>query len=177
MNRFSKILWTITSYAPLMLVCGIALLIDSLTTKQITSHIWIGCIALVMGVICIPICAKIISSAKIKLPKSRLQVMSAAPGDTSSLSSVIAYLLPVVTLSIADVNIWVLGAMIVIIIIMLLWTKAIFVNPIVYFLGYRYYSIQAESGMTYTLLSNQKRFNPKEVGAVIELFDEIYMEV
>ena len=67
--------------------------------------------------------------------------------------------------------------MIVIIIIMLLWTKAIFVNPIVYFLGYRYYSIQAESGMTYTLLSNQKRFNPKEVGAVIELFDEIYMEV
>lgn len=39
MGKILKILWTIISYAPLVLVCGIAVLIDSLTTKQIIIHI------------------------------------------------------------------------------------------------------------------------------------------
>lgn len=177
MSKTIKILWTIISYAPLMLVCGIALIIDSLTTKQITEYVWIGCVILAIGVICIPLCKCLLTLAKTKLAKSKLSISSAAPGDTNSLSSMIAYLLPVVTLSIADVNLWVLLAMVVIIILMLLWSKAIFTNPLVYLFGYRYYEVQAQSGMTYTLLSKQRRFNPKAVETVIELFDEIYMEV
>lgn len=33
MSKLIKILWTVISYAPLMLVCGIAIFIDSLTTN------------------------------------------------------------------------------------------------------------------------------------------------
>lgn len=177
MSKLIKILWTVISYAPLMLVCGIALFIDSLTAKQVTGKIWIGCLVFGIGLLCVLACCWLLAFAKKHLSKSMLSVVSASPGDTNSLSSMIAYLLPVVTLSITDVNLWVLCAMIVLIILMLLWTKAIFINPIVYFWGYRYYEVQVSSGMSYTLLSRKKRFNPKEVGAVIELFDEIYLEV
>lgn len=177
MSKPIKILWTVISYAPLMLVCGIAVFIDSLTTKQVTEKVWVGCLVFGIGIICIFVCRVLLAFAKKHLPQRKLSVISASPGDTNSLSSMIAYLLPVVTLSITDVNLWVLCAMIALIILMLLWTKAIFVNPIVYFWGYRYYDIQVSSGMSYILLSRKKRFNPKEVGAVIELFDEIYMEV
>ena len=177
MSKLIKILWTVISYAPLMLVCGIALFIDSLTAKQVTGKIWIGCLVFGIGLLCVLACCWLLAFAKKHLSKSMLSVVSATPGDTNSLSSMIAYLLPVVTLSITDVNLWVLCAMIVLIILMLLWTKAIFINPIVYFWGYRYYEVQVSSGMYYTLLSRKKRFNPKEVGAVIELFDEIYLEV
>lgn len=177
MNKLQKILWTIFSYAPLILVCGVAVLIDSLTIKQITEQIWIGIVTIVFGLACIPFCYGLLVLAQRKLPKAKLAVNTASPRDTSSLSSMIAYLLPLVTLSIADVNLWALCAMVVLIVIMLLWTKAIFVNPIVYLFGYRYYAIQVPSGMSYTLLSKQKRFNPKSVGVVIELFDEIYLEV
>ncbi len=177
MGKILKILWTIISYAPLVLVCGIAVLIDSLTTKQITEHVWIGIVSIVWGLTCFPICYALLAFARKRLPRTKLTVDTASPGDSSSLSSMIAYLLPIVTLSIADINIWALGAMVTLIVLMLLWTKAIFVNPLVYLFGYRYYSIQVESGMSYTLLSKQKRFNPKGVGAVIELFDEIYLEV
>lgn len=177
MSKLVKIFWTITSYAPLLFVCGIALFIDSLTSKQITDHVWIGCVVLGVGLLCIPFCLVIIILAKKNITQSKLKICSAAPGDNNSLSSMIAYLLPVVTLSIAEVNIWVLLAMVVIIVLMLLWTKAIFVNPLLYFFGYRYFEIQAESGMTYTLLSKQKRFNPKQEKTVIEIFDEIYLEV
>ncbi|MCX4384213.1 MAG: hypothetical protein OSJ39_00265 [Clostridia bacterium] len=177
MSKFVKIIWTVTSYAPLMLVCGIALFVDSLTIKQITGDLWIGCVVFAIGVVCIPICFGLLALAKKSLPKSKLVINATSPGDTNSLSSMIAYLLPVVTLSITDINLWVLCAMIFIIILMLLWTKAIFVNPLVYLFGYRYYDIQASSGMSYTLLSRQKRFNPKAVEMVIELFDEMYLEV
>ena len=177
MSKLVKIFWTITSYAPLLFVCGIALFIDSLTSKQTTDQVWIGCTILGIGLLCIPICLGIVKLAQKNIAQSKLKVCSAASGDNNSLTSMIAYLFPVVTLSIADVNIWVLLAMVVIIVLMMLWTKAIFVNPLLYFFGYRYFEIQAESGMTYTLLSKQKRFNPKQEIKVIEIFDEIYMEV
>lgn len=177
MSKLVKLIWTITSYAPLMLVCGIAVFIDSLTSKQVTNQVWIGCVIFAVGFICIPLCGGLCAFAIKHLPKSKLSIQAASPGDTNSLSSMIAYLLPVVTLSMSDVNLWVLCAMVAIIILMLLWTKAVFVNPLVYLFKYRYYEIQLPSGMTYTLISKQKRFNPQGVGAVIELFDEIYLEV
>lgn len=177
MSKLVKLIWTVTSYAPLMLVCGIALFIDSLTSKQVTNQLWIGCVVFAVGLICIPLCGGLCGFAIKHLPQSRLSIQLASPGDTNSLSSMIAYLLPVVTLSISDVNLWFLCAMLVIIIFMLLWTKAVFINPLVYLFKYRYYEIQVLSGMTYTLISKQKRFNPQGVGAVIELFDEIYLEV
>lgn len=134
MSKIIKIFWTVISYAPLMLVCGIALFIDSLTTKQITGQVWIGCVIVGVGVACIPLCYGLLALAKKALPRTELTVEIASPGDTSSLSSMIAYLLPIVTLSIADVNLWVLCAMVALIVLMLLWTKAIFVNSLVYFL-------------------------------------------
>ena len=88
-----------------------------------------------------------------------------------------AYLLPMITLSLDSVNIWLSIALIVIIIFMVIWTRAVFHNPIVYLLKYRYYTVQAQSGMSYTLITNQRRFNPLEEKTVIELFDEIYLEV
>lgn len=43
MSKLVKLIWTVISYAPLMLVCGIAVFIDSLTSKQVTNQVWIGC--------------------------------------------------------------------------------------------------------------------------------------
>lgn len=56
MSKLIKILWTVISYAPLMLVCGIALFIDSLTTKQVTGKIWIGCLVFGIGLLCVLAC-------------------------------------------------------------------------------------------------------------------------
>ena len=109
MSKLIKILWTVISYAPLMLVCGIAIFIDSLTTKQVTEKVWVGCLVFGFGLICIFACRALLAFAKKHLSKSKLSVVSASPGDTNSLSSMIAYLLPVVTLSITDVNLWVLS--------------------------------------------------------------------
>jgi len=177
MSKWMKIIWTLISYAPLYFVAGIALLIDSLTIKQIANQIFYGIGLIIFAILCVPICFFILYKVKKKVSPTKLFVELAESGDGNALSSMIAYLFPLVTLTIADINIWIFWALVIVIILMLLWSKAIFTNPLVYFGQYRYYKVQASSGVTYTLLSKQRRFDPKKVKNVIELFDEIYLEV
>lgn len=177
MSKFMKIIWTFISYAPLYFVAGISLLLDSLTTGQITNQIYYGIGLMVLSIICVPCCFLILHYVKKKVPPTKLFVETAESGDENTLSSMIAYLFPLVTLTIAEINVWIFGALVIVIVLMLLWTKAVFTNPLVYFGHYRYYKVQANSGMTYLILSKQRRFNPKKIGDVIELFDEIYLEV
>lgn len=177
MSKLMKLIWTVISYAPLYFSAGIALLIDSLTNKQISESVYYGLGLIILSLSCIPVCFIILDKAKKAISTTELKVNTAESGDANALSSMIAYLFPLVTLTVAEINVWIFWALIVVIVLMLLWTKAIFINPLVYFGQYRYYKVQADSGVTYTLLSKQRRFNPKNVKKVIELFEEIYLEV
>lgn len=177
MSNFAKLLWTIVSYAPLYFVMGIMTIIDSVTVQQITTFWWIGLILLIITIISLLVFFFILKYARKNISTERMNIVSASSGDNSTMSSMIAYLLPLVTTTFGDINIWALVALIVVIMLMLLMTRAVFLNPLVYLFGYRYYNIQVQSGMSYVLLSKEKRFNPKEEKKVIELFIGIYMEV
>lgn len=177
MSNIVKIIWTFISYAPLYCVLGITIIIDSQTKQQLTNMWWIGLILIIIAIFCCGICGLLLKFSKKKLGKTKIYVVGASSDDSGTMSSMIAYLLPLVTMTFAEINVWILVALIVVIVLMLLWTKAILVNPLVYIFKYRYYSVQTNSGMTYTLLSKQKRFDPKKVDQVIELFNGIYMEV
>lgn len=177
MSKTMKIIWAFISYAPLYGVVGIAMIIDSQTRKQITDQWWIGFVTITIAALCFLVCGVLLKFAKSKLYTTKLYVVSAESDDSSTMSSMVAYLLPLVTMTFAEINVWILGALILIIVLMLLWTKAILINPLVYIFNYRYYSVQTNSGVTYKLLSKQKRFDPAKVENVIELFNGIYMEV
>lgn len=177
MNRFAKILWTIASYSPLYIVITIMLVVDFFTAKSIISTPWW---ILPFGIFSVlSICGSffLISYARKHVATTTLNVVSASSKDTELLGSMTAYLLPLLTLVFNDVNQVALICFLMILAFMLLFTKAIYINPIICIVGYKYYSAQAESGMNYTVITKQRRFNPQKVKAVKEIFPEIYLEV
>ncbi len=177
MNKFIRIIWTTMSYCPLFLVVAILLTVDYTTTKTISANATLMIVFWVVTVFsCVGSIALLILAKKIVAP-TQINVLNASSKDTELMGSLTAYLLPMLTLVVEDVNNIALICFLVIIAIMLFITKAVYINPIIFFIGYKYYSIQTSSGMTYTLITRQKRFNPTAVKAVIEIFPEIYLEV
>ena len=165
------------SYSPLFIVITVLLLVDYLTSQAIISKPWwiipfgsLSVIGVVAGFL-------LLRYAKKKVAPTSINVASASSKDAELMGSMTAYLLPLLTLVFNEVNQVALICFLVIIALMLFLTKAVYINPVICFIGYRYYSVQTESGMSYTLITRQKRFNPKNVKAVKEIFPEIYLEV
>lgn len=177
MSKIVKLIWTLISYAPLYLVIGAVLLVDSLTDKELVSSIFWGIGFILGAILSLPICFAVIKLARKHLEPSKLRIITANSRDNDVSASLIAYMVPMITLAIGDVNLWVFITVVLIVVVFLLWSKAVFINPLVYFFHYKYYNVQAVSGMGYTLLSKRKRFDPKAEFNVIEIFSEIYMEV
>ena len=161
MNRFAKLLWTIMSYCPLFIVITVLLLVDFLTSKAIISKPWWIIPFGVLSAIGFVGSFLLLFYAKKKVASTSINVSGASSKDVELMGSMTAYLL----------------CFLVIIALMIFLTKAVYINPIICFVGYRYYSVQTESGMSYTLITRQKRFNPKKVNEVKEIFPEIYLEV
>ena len=165
------------SYCPLFLVITILLLVDHYTAKAINAPIaWtIGFgVATLLSAIGVFV---LLHYAKKNIAPTTLKINGATSKDSELMSSMTAYLLPLLTLVFNEINQTALICFLAIIAIMLLLTKALYINPVICFHGYKYYSVQAESGMNYTLITRQKRFNPKNIKSVIEIFPEIYLEV
>lgn len=177
MNRFAKLLWTIMSYCPLFIVITVLLLVDFLTAKAIISKPWWIISFGALSVIGFAGSLLLLLYAKKKVASTSLNVFGASSKDAELMGSMIAYLLPLLTIVFNEVNQIALICFLVIIALMLFLTKAVYINPIICFIGYRYYSVRTESGMSYTLITRQKRFNPKKVNEVKEIFPEIYLEV
>lgn len=177
MNKFMRFLWTIFSYCPLYITIDILLWVDYFTSQKISSNIILSWVFL--GIVAISILGTIslVIYAKKHVSKTSFTIVSGASKDLELMTSMTTYLLPLLTLVFSEINKIALICFLVIIAIMLIITKAVFINPILCFSKYRYYSIQAESGVTYTLITKQKRFDPKKIKSLIEIFPEIYMEV
>ena len=177
MSKTIKLFWTIISFAPLYLVCSIILMVDGFCRED--GHIlgYIGVAILIISLLCVVFCKWLLHVAYKKLAPIKIQIVEATSKDSDMLSYVLAYLSPMITLVVSEVNYWAFGGIVIVVIILMLMTKAVFINPLVFLFGYRYYTIKVNSGMSYTLLSKQRRFNPQHVEKIVEIFDEVYLEV
>lgn len=176
MNKLCKIFWLFCSYAPLYFICGIVCVIEGTTCK--TSWLWITGIGLfLLTIVSIIGCVGLIKIAKGDISPVKYKIIEASTKDSEMLANTLAYLIPMITLTLDSVNYWMLIGLVVVIIILTLMTRAVILNPILYLFKYRYYTIKADSGMCYTLITKKKRLNPSEIGNLIEIFDEIYIEV
>ena len=176
MNKLCKVFWLFFSYAPLYVICSVVCIIEGIINN--TSWMWIvGIIFGILTLLSVFCCIKLIDYAKKKLAPVKYKITEASAKDGEMLSNTIAYLIPMITLTIDNVNYFMLAGLVVIIIILTLLTRAVILNPVLYLFGYRYYTIKADSGMGYTLITNKRRLNPEKIENLIEIFDEVYIEV
>lgn len=176
MNKIIKLLWLITSYALLYLVCGIALLINGIVNK-FSLIAQIGWVLIAITFLSIIGCVIVVLLAKKKLSRTKMNIVEASSKDGDMLANTLAYLSPMITLSFENVNYWMLGGLVVVIVVLTMITRAAIMNPLLYLMKYKYYTIKAKSGISYTLISKKRRLNLNNVGDLIEIFDEVYLEV
>jgi len=177
MGKLMKVVWAIISIVPILLVFAVLCLIDYLTSQLLFKSCWWAISFFASCGLFFIVLVFVVKWAKSKLELHELKVIEAEPKDSELAAGLISYLLPLVTLSLNDINIYVFAAMMFILILLLIFTRIISFNPLMYFLGYRYYKVKINSGMVYTVLSRRKKYNYNSSKGYVEIFQEIYLEV
>ncbi|CDD91749.1 uncharacterized protein BN794_00580 [Coprobacillus sp. CAG:826] len=177
MSKLMKMLLTFTSWAMLFFIYSFTFLLDGLWTKKIANNCTIGIILFIFGIILTLLFYAIIKSAKKKLEKHSIIIKNISNADPNLIDDIGTYLLPLLTISISDVNFSVLLTMFLVILLVVWLTRATLKNPLFIFFGYRQFDIYNENGRMYKLITKTKKINLTEKHDVVELFDEIYLEV
>lgn len=177
MGKLMKIIWAIISVVPILFVFTVLCFIDFLTSQLLFKSYWWSVLIFVACILLFIILIIVIKWAKKHLERHELKIIEAEPKDSELAVGLISYLLPLVTLSLNDINIYVFAAMMFVLILLLIFTRIISFNPLMYFLGYRYYKVKLNSGMVYTVLSRRKKYNYNSSKGYVEIFQEIYLEV
>ena len=177
MSKFMKVVWALVALLPLVFVIAIISLADFFNGQAFCKTIWIAIILFIISIVDIIIFAIILQSSKKYLAKHTLKILEGETKDGEIATSLISYLLPLVSMTIADINVYALFGLLVVLLFLLICTRIIVFNPLIYLFGYKYYKIKVNGGVTYTLITKEKRFNPTKDRVVVELFAELYLEV
>lgn len=108
------------------------------------------------------------------LGTEQLEFIEAEDMDSEVANSALAYILPFVSLSIDIHGLAIAFITFGIIIITFFITNMIYLNPFLYFMGYRVYKVKAQSGISYKLISKRKYKLILEEILPIEIFNGLY---
>ena len=177
MGIFIKIVWSIISIIPILLVFFVLCFVDFLSLQILFKSVWWG-IAIIIACAAFSLLLPVILLiAKKNLALHALNIIEVEAKDSELAPGLISYLLPLITLSLKDLNLYVFIAMLIVVLLLLIFTRIITFNPLMYFLGYRYYKVKTTSGTCYTVLSRRKKYNHQASAGYVEIFNEIYLEV
>lgn len=175
MSKLIKIIWSLCSLAPFLFVLSIVYGIDFFSKKELTSSLWPSIIFIGLVVLSFVLIKLLLWLSRKKLEPTHFPIKEIESKDQTAALTLISYLITISTVN--QITMPAFYAMIGIVLIMLITTKIVFINPLLYFFGYRYYKIKAQSGVFYTIISKTKRVNPDKIDNMVEIFSEIYLEV
>ena len=177
MSKFMKVVWALVALLPLIFVIAIISLADFFKGQVFCKTIWIPIVLFIISILDIIVFAIMIRSSKKYLAKHKLGILEGETKDSEMATSLISYLLPLVSMTITDINVYALFGLLAILLFLLVCTRIIVFNPVIYLFGYKYYKIKVNGGVTYTLITKEKKFNPMKDKILVELFAELYLEV
>ena len=177
MNKLIKFVWTFISMVPLIFVVALVFLFDYLWSQSFCTTWILPLILFIISLSLIFICYLLICFALKRMRTIKFEIEEIESKDNSVAGNIITYLLPLVTITVASVNWVAFGGLILVLVFLLLTSKVVQLNPILYLFKYRYYTIKATSGIKYTLISKKKRMDIITTKTMIEIFPEIYLEV
>ncbi len=150
---------------------------DYLWNKTMPFSLLFACIISGLILLLFILCVIIIKVFIKKLDKISFNIEEIESKDGTVASSIITYLLPLITITFTEINWIAFCGLIIVMALLLFGTRVVLLNPMLYLFGYKYYSIKANSGAKYTLISRQKKFNKNNKKIMVEIFDDIFIEL
>ncbi len=170
LNRFAKFLLVLSSLSPML---GAVAVNQLALGKPLVGWLpWV-----VIALLLVFICWGVLHYASTNAQTHKLKVEQFEDNDKEVLAFLLAYLLPLVSVkdTVAEIH-WLTGAY-VLIIILLVFThaRAFHFNPVMGLLGYHFYSLKNDQGISLLLISRSElRRSGKELDTV-RLAHNIYL--
>lgn len=170
-NIFQKFIFSISTAAPVLIVAGAVLWIQTKNDIKLPIiFIALGIIISIYNLLFIKLCRK-------KIAVTPITVLEITPNDTWSIIYCLTYLLPFANVVIKDFNIYISIAIAIIIALLLSLSNIALPNPLLLFLGFHFYKVMDESGTCDCfLISRKKSATPKSIKLVHRVFNYFLIE-
>ncbi|WP_274363752.1 hypothetical protein [Paenibacillus thermotolerans] len=169
MNYLAKAALVCTSFSPVLLTYAFVLWLRKAPTARIAALI------LIVAAL-IALCLLIMRTAKQRLETIAFPIQTVKTADGEVLAFLLAYLFPFTSLSTDVINETMLLFALVIILLVIWGTQSFHVNPILTLLGYHFYEVSTEGGITYLLISKRTLRNVKSINTIVHLTDYMVLD-
>jgi hypothetical protein len=185
LSKLFKLLFVITAYAPILLICWIISVFTFVgSDKQIHTHDFSEIsmenltnkyYLVVIFVLLIILCRYILHLANAKLTRSVIEVKSIRNTDLNMNSIIFSYFLPFVELykkDIISIVFWVFFLLFMIFVN----NGTHFSNPLMKLFGFKYFEISTNNGVTYTIISKRRLINKNDIETYSQLTDYVIFD-
>jgi len=169
LNWLAKLLLTCTSLAPIALVYAWVLYTDDNLR---------GAIALIVGAaILVLLMLALLNYSKTHLERSEFKVTSIEAADREYITFILLYLSPLFTAEFGDLNWNILVPTVLIFLFVISTGYGYHFNPLLGFLGWHFYKVTTEEGVTYVLITKKELRTAKQCLTVGELTEYIVIDL
>ena len=161
LNKLIRVVFALTAVAPL------AVSLAYVFARE--DALWYAGGALVVSLVLAWISTEVVSAACRRLERVPITIKKAKSADKEVLGFFVAYALPLIFRgqSAPDLGAWIVaGAML----LLVLWgTHSLQVNPVLGLLGFHFFEVETDDGITYLLITKRRIDAAKSVTTVVQL--------
>jgi len=169
LNWLAKLLLTSTSLAPILLVYSWVLYSEN----NFCGAIWL----VICAVALVLLMLSLLSYSKKHLERSTFKVTSIEAADREYITFILLYLSPLFTAEFGDLNWNILVPTIIIFIVVISTGYGYHFNPLLGLLGWHFYKVTTEEGVTYVLITRKELRTAKKCLTIGELTEYIVIEL
>lgn len=181
MNRVVKLFLVLTSLAPVLITYWFVEQTDNYCSDyslwiNLQNNYSIGLFYLIATIILITICLSILFLSKKNLETFPVIIEEIKTSDNEASTFIIAYLLPLANKLNNGFNIPVLIFISFLFFFIVKTSNSYHFNPLLNFIGYHFYEVKVEGGVTYVLLTKKSINNSKNIKSISLLTEYMILE-
>jgi len=169
MNKIAKILLVTTSFAPIILTYAFVIWVCDGSLITIVS-------LLAVVVFLVIICLALLKFAKTQIEVQKIEITSISSADGEVLGFVIAYLLPILSLTNPSIDFKVILFIGVMFLIVIWSTNSYHVNPLINMFGYHFYEISSNDNISYLLLTKKELRKTTSIKSIIHITEYMILD-
>lgn len=169
LSRFAKLMLTGTSLAPIALVYAWVLHSDGKTAMAL------GLVGLAIALVIVMVA--LLSYCRKHLERSKFKVTSIEAADREYITFILLYLSPLFTSQFGDLNWHVLVPTMIVFVLVISTGYGYHFNPLLGLLGWHFYKVGTEEGVTYVLITKKELRSAKQCLTVGQLTEYIVIDI
>lgn len=170
MNKISKALLVFTSFAPILLTYSFVLFIKNSSIIEIMPMLLI---VFFMTIICL----SVLYYAKKHLEIQTFKINSIKTADGQVMGFLIAYILPILSITNPNIDMRILSFIIVLFIVIIWTTNSYHINPLLSLFGYHFYEVTTLDNVTYLLLTKRELRKTTSVKEVVHITEYMVLDI